>query len=1537
MTLFIIYIYQKIIKELDKEEQLSKSGIKTKDTVIIIDKKLEVNSEEKEIKLSGFDDSERNNAYIYSEKSHHLKRRNIKNKPKAKLKKKYLLIFILIPICLMIIIGWLLYYFIFYKKKKIYENSPLFEKDDLIVKINYLTDILYKYENNKILKMKGGQKNKEGNTTKEQMLFADIFFIIRRHILENNNMTNITKKWFSGYLGIFNMTLQNETNNIQLIYDKKLNKILNLDRNNFKNQNQRILKEDEIELCFVKIDFYENGEILNISYPLNNFSMSYMQYIRDYAKLIIPKISSNLYTDNINNKLNDLLSNETEYNEFYKLRELNNINNHNKKNNIIQKKIRKISSEESSEGFEIEEYLSPLKTQPLNLELREKENCTNCSEQNLYEISVNNFNNDEVDIDGGSLNKSIHRTINKDGILESIIEYENIILKNDDDNDISGNLNLGNQASNIIYNENEDAGTFFESDFNNYNFSFDIENLSFDSINKIILKDRTSNDKIIKNLYKYFDEFQYELFNETYYNDYMSSEIIKILREENNITEEYANITDKNENIKNKLRRNSESTYYGMKKIVNKKDLYDYNIIGMIMKNQIVNELDPSTGISYSYSEMIFGNINNVIKASKAYSNLHIILEKKNHMIFNLIKLVNQSNYDLKERNKNFTNIIIDLENNLLELLNDIDYSNLFRAHLDNIVDQLNYINNNIFDELIKLINNVYDNYSIILQDVINEKYNVFEIIRNITKKQYIEYIYSMINNLEIFHNSTMIFLDKIEEEVINLTNIEKMDFLYDILDSIYDCKLILNQFNKYLFKSIEKGIMIFEVDIYDFIEALIGDLLYITDYLSININKNELLIKSYNETERELLTFKLNRIKEIVNIIFELLLSNIKSDYNNEMSINNNESIKYISGIKSKEFLNETEERSYEIIKIIKSKISYMDLYEIYSENLDFINYIQNKSIIEFIENSYNHISKSILKLEPEYLNKSSDMMIKKENLFSISKMIINEINNEINGISLYIQKFIDKYKEQHLYNIYYNLYKINGMFLENEIKFLLDELKRLINETISMHKRKIDANYKLGFDYLNDLKYETVIDHDTDDTFIGKGFFDKYMKFQEYFIQFVSLIISDNSEIFINLENNYYKIKNDISNFLKNKFIINNYGFETNIYKDNFYFIKKMNDKLLSNFDKINQFFNEERFIFVKNEILKLFMSQIQNYNEQKLKEFTDLYEYIFSHTKGIIDTPQDYRYQFKRLGRVKKRTRWLEKTTNNINYIDISISQAIDYLNNNVPNIIKNFQTKVDEYLSNYIFYIQNIYTNINSYLQEKVKNNNNINILLNNYRNTFNILLNNDSNFGLLNKILHLDLNKNIQFCHDNLDNNLKLISENYYMNYYLKNYSSFLEFPEEIQYKINNFDNIIKIIINETKQNTNNLYRNRIINNIKSTNNYIINMLSSHKRYILIHLNKKDVINEYIQSKIDFITNNFDELSTQINKLSKDFMQDNNLKMNDLILSYDNFNLLISSIFKKINLFQKEFNSSISKDFKEENCIIKEYILCNCHE
>ena len=59
-----------------------------------------------------------------------------------------------------------------------------------------------------------------------------------------------------------------------------------------------------------------------------------------------------------------------------------------------------------------------------------------------------------------------------------------------------------------------------------------------------------------------------------------------------------------------------------------------------------------------------------------------------------------------------------------------------------------------------------------------------------------------MINILEIFVNNTMVFLNKIEQEINNITNIAKNNFLYDFF-SIYVDKLILRKFNKYLFKSI--------------------------------------------------------------------------------------------------------------------------------------------------------------------------------------------------------------------------------------------------------------------------------------------------------------------------------------------------------------------------------------------------------------------------------------------------------------------------------------------------------------------------------------------------------------------------------------------------------------------------------------------------------------------------------------------------------------------------------------------------------------
>ena len=1360
LNIYLITEFNEIV-ELDKNKSFSDIQIKTNDKIIITDKKLKVNEIDVNIETSS--NAKRkmvtssDNIFgfipiIYTNKSKIL----IKNKDKFNIKNRCgctkkkiliisifssLIVFLTVFLCLKLIPPSI----------PSSPSLPIYRhEDNLIVNISYLKDILFLYENNRIYKMISYQKGKEKNTETEQLLNADIFFIIRNKITKFNITT---KNYYSGYLGILSMEFKNKTDQIHVIYDKRIDKIFNIKKNIGKKEPNLTYIGENGNLCLAKIEFSENGEITNISFPSQNITFAYMQYIKDYAKLIIPKISADLYTNNINQSLNELLLNDKKN----KLRQLKQNKN---KNRIIKKKIRRISSNESSDDFyyEIEEYITPSDSEPINHELREKINNSNYNENVLYEVSVRNIQNDEINLENSFINKTIKRSINNlNNVLESIVEFEKIFLKTpDDDNDVNqdtsdildsdfylDNSDVNNDLSDLENNNGFSESDFFENeeeedndDFNDvnidYDFGFEIENLIFDSINKIFLKENLSNDEVIKNLYRYFDEFQYELFNESSYLDILTSQVIKTLKEDDNITDENINITYREENIsendyKNSLRRISENSYYGMKKMLKKKDLYNYNMLGLKMQNQLFNELDPSTGISYSYFIMTFGNKNIKMKTSEIYSNMNVILEKKNNMIFNLIKLVNKTNYNLKSKNKNFTNIILDLENNLIELFNDVDYTNLFRDHLNYILGQLNNLNGNIFDELFRLINEVYDNYSLILEDVKNKKYDTFRIIRDITKKEYMTYISNMIQYLDIFYNNTINFLNEIEIEVNNLLKIEKSDFLFDILDNIYQCKLILKEFNKYLFKSIEKGITLFEIDLYDFIENVIGDLLYITDYLYININKNEILIKTYTKEERELLAFKLKKIKEIVNIIFELLSSDIMNDYQFEISSENNTSIKYITEKKTKKYLSEIEMRSNEIVKNIKTKIKYMNLYELYSDNLDYINYVHNKSLIDFMSDSYNNVLKNIFKFKPDYLDENSDLIVEKNELFKTSKLIVENINNEINEISNYIKDYVLEYKEEKIYNIHFNIYKINGLFYENETKFLFDGLREIMKNTIEKHVKTMNYNYKLGFNYLKDLKHTLLDVHDDDDTYICKGFIKRYNKFIEYFNDYVLLVVSDNSLILKNMENNYNRIKNEIFNYLKNNILsINDYGFENNIYKDNFYFIKQMNEKLISIFGEINEYFTEERYNFFQNEIIQLFMTKIYNYNEKKTKEYTDLYKYILNRVDGVSGSNNDYVYEFKRLGKWHTRYCTLD-TKDNINRVDMSITNKIDYVNKNVDNLIKNFKNRVDKFLSNYIFNIQNLYTNMNLFLQNKINNNENIAFLLEKYKNIFHNLL------------------------------------------------------------------------------------------------------------------------------------------------------------------------------------------------------------------
>ena len=95
------------------------------------------------------------------------------------------------------------------------------------------------------------------------------------------------------------------------IFDKSLN-------NYFNERKIRELEETNLnyadkqgQLCFAKIEFYKNGDIKNYYIP-EGFSIFNFVYIEEIARLIIPKISSNLYVESINQKFKELITiNET--------------------------------------------------------------------------------------------------------------------------------------------------------------------------------------------------------------------------------------------------------------------------------------------------------------------------------------------------------------------------------------------------------------------------------------------------------------------------------------------------------------------------------------------------------------------------------------------------------------------------------------------------------------------------------------------------------------------------------------------------------------------------------------------------------------------------------------------------------------------------------------------------------------------------------------------------------------------------------------------------------------------------------------------------------------------------------------------------------------------------------------------------------------------------------------------------------------------------------------------------------------------------
>ena len=87
--------------------------------------------------------------------------------------------------------------------------------------MKYLIDTLYRYQSNKNIDMIAEGVNSTQSESKQSLeQYIDFIFILRNKSFEINE--NIQKYYFSGYIGIINITINNGTENNLILFDKNL-------------------------------------------------------------------------------------------------------------------------------------------------------------------------------------------------------------------------------------------------------------------------------------------------------------------------------------------------------------------------------------------------------------------------------------------------------------------------------------------------------------------------------------------------------------------------------------------------------------------------------------------------------------------------------------------------------------------------------------------------------------------------------------------------------------------------------------------------------------------------------------------------------------------------------------------------------------------------------------------------------------------------------------------------------------------------------------------------------------------------------------------------------------------------------------------------------------------------------------------------------------------------------------------------------------------------------------------------------------------
>ena len=482
-----------------------------------------------------------------------------------------------------------------------------------------------------------------------------------------------------------------------------------------------------------------------------------------------------------------------------------------------------------------------------------------------------------------------------------------------------------------------------------------------------------------------------------------------------------------------------------------------------------------------------------------------------------------------------------------------------------------------------------------------------------------------------------------------------------------------------------------------------------------------------------------------------------------------------------------------------------------------------------------------------------------------------------------------------------------------------------KLIN--ILNHIQLINENYELAFQYLREE--DDFFRAFGPDRLLTTGFIRRYNIYQSSFKQFSFLTTSE--EFLDYIEYQYYKVKNTILNYINDKIkSIDTYYFNNELYTKYFYFLNLMNNdlyKLMNNFDN---YFNDVRIESdIKTKIIQISLNEIQPYNEGKEKELENLYNNLYNRAENykVHDTDYDFvQYTIRKKKWYKKGHRVVVVLSpgncphkGNVNKILTDLSKTKAYLDDRITLFINDYLNKFNIYLNNHIYYSQKLYNYLHNFYEEKIFNNNNIRIILNDYQSAFNKLIENYSNKKTLEEINNNGMNiLNMKYYIEKFNTHLIEI-EKYYELIYLKDSKDFLEYPEEIIFKLEKIRQELYENMDMIKKKINNSYSQRISNIMKSTISFISDFNEFNFEYIIAKINKNNIINNYYLSKLNEIKNYFSVFSNKINALS------NNLYGNKNILNNNNYDNHLNNIFNNYLNFISDFEDIIEQNFTFLNC------------